>query len=43
MRKKSVTTSVMTRKDQSTNHRIKFLMGYGFSVKVKDSKIVLKN
>ena len=32
----------MTNKGQQ-NHHIKFLKGYGFSINVKDSKIILKN
>ena len=33
----------MTVKGTSRNHNIKILKGYGFSISVKDSKIVLKN
>jgi len=33
----------MTRRGQSINPHIKFLKGYGFSVNVKDNKIILKN
>ncbi len=33
----------MTLKGQTNHYNIKFLKGYGFSIKVKDSKIVLKN
>jgi len=33
----------MTQKDQRNHYNVKFLKGYGFSVKVKDSKIVLRN
>ena len=33
----------MTVKGKTNHHNIKFLKGYGFSIRVKDSKIVLKN
>ena len=33
----------MTLKGKNNHYNIKFLSGYGFSVKVKDSKIILKN
>ena len=33
----------MTLKGKRNHYNVKFLKGYGFSVKVKDSKIVLKN
>ena len=33
----------MTLKGKTNHYNIKFLKGYGFSIKVKDSKIVLKN
>ena len=33
----------MTSTGKKNHYNIKFLSGYGFSVKVKDSKIVLKN
>ena len=33
----------MTLKGGTNHYNVKFLSGYGFSVKVKDSKIVLKN
>ena len=33
----------MTQKGKRNHFNIKFLKGYGFSIKVKDSKIVLKN
>ncbi len=33
----------MTLKNHKNHYNIKFLKGYGFSIKVKDSKIVLKN
>ncbi len=33
----------MTLKGKSSHFNVKFLKGYGFSVKVKDSKIVLRN
>jgi len=33
----------MTLKGQQNHYNIKFLKGYGFSVSVKDSKIILKN
>ncbi len=33
----------MTLKGQQNHYNIKFLKGYGFSIKVKNSKIVLKN
>ena len=33
----------MTLKGQSSHFNVKFLKGYGFSIKVKDRKIVLKN
>ena len=33
----------MTQRGQHNHYNIKFLKGYGFSIKVKDSKIVLKN
>jgi len=33
----------MTLKGKTTHFNVKFLKGYGFSVSVKDSKIVLKN
>ena len=32
----------MTLRGQKNHYNVKFLKGYGFSVKVKDSKIVLK-
>ncbi len=33
----------MTLKGKTNHYNVKFLKGYGFSVKVKDSKIVLRN
>jgi len=33
----------MTQKGESNHYNVKFLKGYGFSVSVKDNKIVLKN
>ena len=33
----------MTVKEKTIHHNIKFLKGYGFSIKVKNSKIILKN
>jgi CRISPR-associated protein Cas1 len=33
----------LTIKGQSNHYNVKFLKGYGFSIKVKDSKIILKN
>ncbi|MGI0061202.1 MAG: hypothetical protein ACREBA_01980 [Nitrosotalea sp.] len=33
----------MTRRGRKNHYNIKFLKGYGFSIKVKYSKIVLKN
>lgn len=33
----------MTLKGKTNHYNVKFLKGYGFSIKVKDSKIVLKN
>jgi len=33
----------MTQKDGTNHYNVKFLKGYGFSIKVKDSKIILKN
>jgi CRISPR-associated protein Cas1 len=33
----------MTVKGKTNHYNVKFLKGYGFSIKVKDSKIVLKN
>ncbi len=33
----------MAQKGQHNHYNIKFLKGYGFSIKVKDSKIILKN
>jgi len=33
----------MTQKDKRNHYNVKFLKGYGFSVSVKDNKIVLKN
>jgi CRISPR-associated protein Cas1 len=33
----------MTQKGKTNHYNVKFLKGYGFSIKVKDSKIVLKN
>ena len=33
----------MTLKGKQNHYNIKFLKGYGFSINVKDSKIVLKN
>ena len=33
----------MTQKGKRSHFNVKFLKGYGFSIKVKDSKIVLKN
>ena len=33
----------MTLKGKKNHYNVKFLNGYGFSIKVKDSKIVLKN
>jgi CRISP-associated protein Cas1 len=33
----------MTLKGKTNHYNIKFLKGYGFSIKVKDSKIILKN
>ena len=32
----------MTLQGQQNHYNVKFLKGYGFSIKVKDSKIVLK-
>jgi len=31
----------MTLKEKRNHYNVKFLKGYGFSIKVKDSKIVL--
>jgi len=33
----------MTIKGKQNHYNIKFLKGYGFSINVKDSKIILKN
>ena len=33
----------MTQKGQSNNFNVNFLKGYGFSIKVKDNKLVFKN
>ncbi len=33
----------MTLKGKKNHYNVKFLKGYGFSIKVKDSTIVLKN
>ena len=33
----------MTLKGKKNHYNVKFLKGYGFSIKVKDNKIVLKN
>jgi len=33
----------MTLKGQRNHYNVKFLKGYGFSVTVKDNKIILKN
>ena len=33
----------MTLKGKQNHFNVKFLKGYGFSIRVKDSKIVLKN
>ncbi len=33
----------MTLKGKQNHYNVKFLKGYGFSINVKDSKIVLKN
>ena len=33
----------MTVKGGTNHYKVKFLKGYGFSIKVKDSKIALKN
>ena len=33
----------MTLKGKTNHYNVKFLKGYGFSIKVKDSKIILKN
>ena len=33
----------MTLKGKQNHYNIKFLKGYGFSISVKDSKIILKN
>ena len=33
----------MVLKGKTNHYNVKFLKGYGFSIKVKDSKIVLKN
>ena len=33
----------MTLKDHKSHFNVKFLKGYGFSINVKDSKIILKN
>ena len=33
----------MTQKDQRNHYNVKFLKGYGFSVKLKNNKVVLKN
>ncbi|MEK0340113.1 MAG: hypothetical protein QQN46_07840 [Nitrosopumilus sp.] len=33
----------MTLRGQNNHFNVKFLKGYGFSISVKDSKIVLKN
>jgi CRISPR-associated protein Cas1 len=33
----------MTLKGKQNHYNIKFLKGYGFSINVKDSKIILKN
>ena len=33
----------MTLRGKKNHYNVKFLKGYGFSINVKDSKIVLKN
>ena len=33
----------MTLKGKQNHYNVKFLKGYGFSISVKDSKIILKN
>ena len=33
----------MTQRGKQNHYNIKFLKGYGFSVKLKDNKVVLKN
>ena len=33
----------MTLRGKNNHFNVKFLKGYGFSIKVKDSKIILKN
>lgn len=33
----------MTLKGKQNHYNVKFLKGYGFSVKLKDNKLVLKN
>jgi len=33
----------MTIKGKTNHYNVKFLKGYGFSIKAKDSKIILKN
>ena len=33
----------MTLKDHKPHYNVKFLKGYGFSINVKDSKIILKD
>jgi CRISPR-associated protein Cas1 len=33
----------LTQKGKQNHYNIKFLKGYGFSINVKDSKIILKN
>ena len=33
----------MTQKGESNHYNVKFLKGYGFSIKVKDKKLVFKN
>jgi len=33
----------MTQKDQKNHYNVKFLKGYGHSISVKDSKLILKN
>ena len=33
----------MTLRGKQNHYNVKFLKGYGFSIKVKDSKIILKN
>jgi len=33
----------MTQKGESNHYNVKLLKGYGFSIKVKDNKLVFKN